>query len=1092
MWNLARVYKALALLLLVSFYHASSETHIPSGIVEGRWTKRNSPYCVHGNIQIPRGKKLAIEAGVRVVFDGQYHLVVRGILVARGSEGDSIYFFPSDTAVGWCGIGFLKSEHGSALEYCVLTGGRIPLTEDMSQPTADSGLLAAPRGGAVLIDESDPIVARCEIAGNLAPSGGGVAIVSDTYSILSDRRVMNNRARPDNGGGIGVTTSRPVIVNCLIVGNRARNMGGGIFSGGNNLVVIDSCRILNNVAELRGGGIAFYTNSKPVVRNSIIANNFSPLGGGIYVDEFYNKYREQPGKIDIQIVNVRIEHNVAEYGGGVWFRDIMGELKDATICNNRATIGGGVYIEHNPPHPPFSTDHLCNVYMNFARVMGNDFFRLGGEDAYVIPLDTFTVQHYSALNAEPIEKFILEIKNFKIPQVNADLYVGPDGDDAHSGLTKSDPLRTIRIAFLKILADSTAPRRIFLKKGDYVFSETNDLLMLAKTKYVSLDGLGFTDVILGTDRITVFTPWWISVWALMIYAVTLVTVITAVWNIRMKRVRMRNDLERERFEAQRLLELDDMKTQFFTNISHEFRTPLTLILGPAKQLLDHLTDEGARDKVDLIHRSGRKLAKLVDELLDFSKIEAGEMKLKACPSNLVAITREAALPFYAAAERRRTAFTVRAEQEEITAYVDKEKFDKILTNVLSNAFKFTPEGGIVEVEVRGKPDGFQQGVAPAKSVEISVRDSGIGIPGNELDKIFDRFYQVDGSHTRKHEGTGIGLALTKALVELHGGKIEVESEEGKGSTFRIIIPLGKDHLKPEEICEEEQLQEKEHPAPDAGEYIERQVEPDLERGGREQPELPTLLIVEDNADVRKYVRMILEKRYETFEAHDGEEGLQKAFERIPDLIVLDVMMPKLDGFQVCKRLKADSRTSHIPVVMLTAKATTKDKISGLEIGADAYITKPFEPDELEARIRNLLEQRKRIHEYFRKHGLFELQEQKITPVDQRFVQKAAEVIREHMSDPAFGVEAFAEDMCASRSLLLKKVEALTGESPSQLIRKARLKRAAELLAAHAGNIAQVALEVGFSNPAYFSECFRKEFGLTPSQYHHTVQNPPAG
>ncbi|HXX62665.1 MAG TPA: ATP-binding protein, partial [Bacteroidota bacterium] len=451
------------------------------------------------------------------------------------------------------------------------------------------------------------------------------------------------------------------------------------------------------------------------------------------------------------------------------------------------------------------------------------------------------------------------------------------------------------------------------------------------------------------------------------------------------------------------------RDRLFANISHEFRTPLTLILGPARQLMDRLSDEKHRDQVNLIERSGRKLARLVDELLDIAKIESGQMKLKASAMDLGALVRETALPFNAAAERKRASFTVSLEDGAIQAYVDKDKFDKILSNLLSNAFKFTAEGGAVTVRV-GR-DIASSDAAGIDVARIRVSDTGIGVPRDQLEKIFDRFYQVEGGHTREHEGAGIGLALAKELAELHRWKLEVESEEGKGSTFTIVVPLGKGHLRSEEVCEEmvAQVEEKDQYYEESGDDVQKVGDTAaVGRAESHRPALPMLLIIEDNVDVRSYVRTILEKSYGTIEARDGEEGLELAVEQIPDLIILDIMMPKLDGFEVCKRLKSDLRTSHIPVVMLTAKAAIEDKIIGLETGADAYLTKPFEPNELEATLRNLIAQRKRIHEYYRKHGLVELDQGKITSTDQKFMQRAADLIREQLSDASFGVQAFAE------------------------------------------------------------------------------------
>jgi signal transduction histidine kinase/AraC-like DNA-binding protein len=543
-----------------------------------------------------------------------------------------------------------------------------------------------------------------------------------------------------------------------------------------------------------------------------------------------------------------------------------------------------------------------------------------------------------------------------------------------------------------------------------------------------------------------------------------------------------------------------IQSNFYTNISHEFRTPLTLIMGPAKQLLETLTEKSARDQLNLIHRNAKRLNRLVDELLDISKIESGEMKLKTCSANLVSVVKGLALSFHSLAETKNITFTVCSDEDEIIAYIDNEKFDKILSNILSNAFKFTPGGGKVEIKIKTPPvftlkNGTLRGELshPAERrgvgkkhdyIEILITDTGIGIPPEQKEKIFDRFYQVDGSHTRQHEGTGIGLSLTKELIELHKGRIEVESEEGKGSTFKLFFPLGKEHLRPDEICEEAEEKELKPETQvlihEPDEFFEKRHHKIIDYDPTEKP---TLLIVEDNPDVRQYISMILESHYRIYEANDGEDGLEKSFEHIPDLIISDIMMPKMDGFRMCNILKSDSRTSHIPIIMLTAKATMEDKISGLELGADEYIMKPFEASELKARIKNLIEQRKRLHEHFRKYGFAEIDAENITPVDQQFLRKATDIISKNISDTSFGVEVLAESLAVSRSLLVKKVEALFGEAPNELIRRIRLNRAAKLIERKIGNVSQVALEVGFNNPSYFAECFKKQFGVKPSQYH---------
>jgi DNA-binding response OmpR family regulator/two-component sensor histidine kinase len=488
--------------------------------------------------------------------------------------------------------------------------------------------------------------------------------------------------------------------------------------------------------------------------------------------------------------------------------------------------------------------------------------------------------------------------------------------------------------------------------------------------------------------------------------------------------------------------------------------------------MERIKDEKNKDELKIAHKNANKLLGLVNQLLDISKIESGNMKLRTNPTNYIQLLKALTLSLASYAERKRITLKFNSTEDEIILYLDRDKIEKIITNILSNAFKFTPEGGRIEVAL----------VKEDKYVNTIISDTGIGIPKEKVSKIFDRFYQVDGSHTREQEGTGIGLALTKELVDLHKGKIEVESEESKGTTFTVSIPLGKEHLKPEEIDETEKIYE-----PEKESFITDIVE---EKKGiqkdtiefLEKESLPLLLIVEDNSDVRKYIKDNLVAEFRVLEAVDGEDGWYKSIEQMPDLIISDVMMPKLDGFKLCDKFKTDERTSHIPVILLTAKAAKEDKLAGYETGADEYLMKPFEPDELRARISNLIEQRKRLHQHFQKKGMFESEQTNITSIDKKFLQRVIEIIKANISNTEFNVEMLTEQIAVSRSLLNKKVVSLTGEPPKDLIKRIRLTKAVELIEKKFGNLSEIALEVGFDNPAYFSECFKKQFGVPPSKY----------
>ena len=594
-------------------------------------------------------------------------------------------------------------------------------------------------------------------------------------------------------------------------------------------------------------------------------------------------------------------------------------------------------------------------------------------------------------------------------------------------------------------------------------------------------------------KIIITPPWWKTNPAYFFFALLFFSIIYFIWKMQLKRIRIKHDYEMSRFEAEKLHEVEEMKSRFFTNISHEFRTPLTLILGPVKQIIEKLNNSKMKDDLIVVHRNANKLLGLVNQLLDISKIESGKMKLRASAQNIVALLKAYVLSFVSYVERKKITLEFKSTEDEIIAYIDKEKIEKIFNNILSNAFKFTPEGGSITVGVKivyNHPPSTNYQFP--KCIEITISDTGIGIPEENISNIFDRFYQVDGSHKREQVGTGIGLALTKELVELHKGKIQVESEEGKGTIFTVSIPIGKEHLSPDDIyvteMEKDNANEPEQIITEFDDNLIKLNEDKFNINLYGNGSSPLLLIVEDNADVRNYIAGNLKGDYRILEAADGEEGWNMSIENLPDLIISDVMMPKMDGIELCKKLKTDKRTSHIPLILLTVKAENQDKIEGFETGADEYIMKPFQPEILIARIQNLIEQRKRIQEHFKNEGIINLEEAKITSVDKKFLQNVFNIIAENISNPSFSVQSLAEKSAVSYQLLHKKIVCLTGEPPVELIRRIRLLKAAELIENKFGNISEIAIEVGFNNPAYFSECFKKQFGLSPSQYNHKSLN----
>lgn len=533
---------------------------------------------------------------------------------------------------------------------------------------------------------------------------------------------------------------------------------------------------------------------------------------------------------------------------------------------------------------------------------------------------------------------------------------------------------------------------------------------------------------------------------------------------------------------EKLTELKSARDKLFANISHEFRTPLTLILGPVDKINpDSPADEIQKQKA-MIKRNAQRLMNLINQLLDLSKLEAGKLKLKASKNNIVSFVRGIVMSFESLAERKDISLKVHSDQEVIELYFDKDMMIKILTNLLSNAFKFTPEGGSIIVSLKPPFNyPFTKGGKEGGSVAIVVKDTGIGILDDELPKLFDRFYQVDSSQTREYEGSGLGLALIKELIELHHGSIRVNSKVDSGSEFIVKLPEGKDHLNADEIVETD-VSEDESIFIDDAAFVKKSVLVVDDLGKDLRAEKKLVLLVEDNKDVREYIKDTLHSHYRVVEAANGQQGLDKAKEVMPDIIISDIMMPEMDGIEFCRIIKTEFLTSHIPVILLTAKASHENKIEGLETGADDYLIKPFDSKELFVRIKNLIDQRKLLKEKFSKD--FHPRPERVTtnPLDDKFLKKAFDIVEEHLDDVGFDTELLAKELFVSRMQLHRKIQAITGHAPGEFIRNYRLKRAAEMLLEKKLSATQVAYEIGYNSPSHFSKAFIKYFNCSPSEY----------
>lgn len=526
-------------------------------------------------------------------------------------------------------------------------------------------------------------------------------------------------------------------------------------------------------------------------------------------------------------------------------------------------------------------------------------------------------------------------------------------------------------------------------------------------------------------------------------------------------------------QLNQLQELDALKTRLYTNITHEFRTPLTIILGVTDRLTEE-AEESVQNGLHMIQRNGHHLLNLINQMLELRKLESGKAPVRMQQGDMLAYLKYITESFdsYAASKDIRLHFLT--EEEAILMDYDPEKVLNIVSNLLSNAIKFTNKGGDIYVSVA---------VEQGSNLLLKVKDTGIGIPPEKLTYIFDRFYQVDDSSTRAGEGTGIGLALTKELIKILNGTINVKSELGKGTQFTIHLPISRDAAM--EVSHQLQL------VKDKVNAFAPPPVSSVSPTNESEMEAPLALIVEDNSDVRQYIASCLESEYRLAFAENGQLGIDIARELIPDLIVSDVMMPEKDGFEVCETLKTDPQTSHIPIILLTARADVESRLQGLQRGADAYLPKPFNKEELLIRMQKLLELRRQLQHYYWSltANAQPAIKEKMSPEEEQehqFVKQVREVIEAHITDPKFVVPDLCRAVGMSHSQLHRKLSALTGLSTNKLIRSIRLNTAKKLLKDPELTITAVAYDSGFSDPDYFHRVFKQAFGMTPGAFRNTI------
>lgn len=610
-----------------------------------------------------------------------------------------------------------------------------------------------------------------------------------------------------------------------------------------------------------------------------------------------------------------------------------------------------------------------------------------------------------------------------------------------------------------------------LQSGEYVF----------KVKASSPDAV-WSDTNIASIVIVIRPPYWATGWAYLIYSILVAVFIYFILLFLKMRIQTANRLKIERAKREKDEELHQEKLQFFTNISHEFRTPLTLIIGPLEKMQFDEPDDEKKSNIKLMLRNANRLLTMVNQLLDFRKAERGQMKLKIQESDMILFINDITNYFEDLRKQKNIQLEFVHNEKVLLAWFDSDFLNKSLINLLSNAFKFTPDGGSIVISVWVEKDTMGN-----NQVVISVTDNGRGIQPKDIPYIFDRFYQAEDKSISQ-KGSGIGLHLVKNLIELHHGTIEVESLPSPNTTFKITLPIEKSAYLKEEFKNEAELPKNQNMKELYGSGDSELTE-EFKSDAPKKDHKKRVLIVEDNADIRNYIRSILGSDYAIEEAENGVTGLELIALHEFDLIISDLMMPEMDGIEMCKKLKASIETDHIPIILLTAKSDIENRIEGLSIGADSYITKPFHPQHLIIRVTKLIGLREMLKErYSRKISLDDMHKpnEKTDSPDEQFLQKTISIILEKMIESEFNGDALAYELSISRMGLHRKIKALTGQSTGEFIRNIRLKKARELLGIHGKNISEVCYDVGFNSPSYFTTCFAEVYKMTPSEYARSI------
>lgn len=823
---------------------------------------------------------------------------------------------------------------------------------------------------------------------------------------------------------------------------------------------------------------------------------YSPESGVLHRYKEYSRafIEDSKGRFWIATLNKGLARYSKNEGPLSYFTEKEGLANNQTLCiledNNRflwiSTTHG--LSRFNPETGFFETfsakDGLQNDQFSYGAELKfpNGDLAFGGINGFNVfnPLEVRTNDF-----AAPIVLTDLRIFNRSVPIGNGkkDILPGSITETEEIHIPFQQNVITIEFAALNYVNSEGNLYSYFLEGFDKAWNDPSTNRMAT---YTNLDPGEYTlhiksfipgipDAGKGAKLIIrILPPYWKTWWFKIFILIVIAALFTLLVQFLLNREKLKNQLVFERIKAKKLHELDMLKIRFFTNISHEIRTPLTLILGPLEKLMGkNVPEKEVPQLIDIMHRNARQLNRLINQILDFRKLDTGNLKLNLTDGDMVSYIESIVHSFNHMAAEKEIELRFNSTSEKLLARFDPDKIEKIVNNLLSNAFKYTEKDGRIAVNLsvvfEGDKSGKELEAIEQRFVNISVIDSGKGISEKHVDKIFIRFFQSD--EKSELPGTGIGLALVKELVKLHKGDVFVSSKPGKGSKFTVKLPFIEPTTKLADISDT--IDEENHDTvsldangKDISDFADAQV----------------MLIVEDNPDVRTFIRLHFESSYQIVEAVNGEEGWQQALLTIPDIIISDVMMPEMDGYELLKKLKNDERTSHIPVVLLTALGSKEHEIEGLTIGADDYITKPFDIAILQTKVENILSIRRSLKQKYSGELLLQPRNILVSAPDERFLNKAIEVVEENIADSDLDIERFATEVGVSRMQLYRKLHALTDMTVKEFIRDIRLKRAAQLLLQKKQNISEIAYSVGFKDLSHFRKCFRQEFGMSASEY----------